>query len=346
VYIHFQYYLAAESLTTNKQSPTQNDNNMKQTITLLAALFIAALGANATTYTISSSTSWGTTQTNALGANDVININSGVTLTITSGSISPAVTFNVTGTLSHSGLDLTSTGSKIQILTFGSVVNTGGSGSKLVIGNGGTKFTHQSGPGTLSSTGIYSASGFTATGGTPLPVSLLNFSATASDGRINLSFEVAMEKNISYYEVERSTDGSNFSKTGITATANNEDDKFTYTLTDLNPAAGTNYYRLVINSTDGKAVNSNITSAKIKAAASFEPAIFPNPATSSINITTNNAAVDYSVVDMSGRTLIAGSFTVDATKKLDITSLAKGNYILTMNSNGQTKAVSFVKIAD
>ena len=112
------------------------------------------------------------------------------------------------------------------------------------------------------------------------------------------------------------------------------------------PAAGTNYYRLVINSTDGKAVISNITSAKIKAAASFEPAIFPNPATSSINITTNNAAVDYSVIDMSGRTLIAGSFTVDATKKLDITSLSKGNYILSMNSNGQTKAVSFVKIAD
>ena len=87
-----------------------------------------------------------------------------------------------------------------------------------------------------------------------LPVTLLNFGASLSrDGKALLKWTVANEQNVSYYSVQKSTDGMNFTDIGkITATSSSSVQK-TYTYTD-NTSTGSRYiyYALKTVDKDGK----------------------------------------------------------------------------------------------
>lgn len=334
---------------------------MKKTITLLS-LLVAGVTAKADTFYFNTSSSFAaqltTLQSNAaFGSGDTI-------LLPLNGDLNLATANNTTVDLTgYSNLvigirgndfDINTNGSRLYLSNTSSIllqnssssltVSAGGSAPGLYFGTSTSSTNRQWSSGTQFGPGIFTFQGFASSSIIPLPVSLISFKAITADNHVNITFEVASEKDITYYEVERSTDGKSFTKTGIKATANNTDGQLSYSLQDMNPAAGTNYYRLVINSNNGKAVNSNVAVANMKSIA-FEPTIFPNPATAAINLTAN-AAVNYTVTDMSGRIAQVGTFNANDTKTINITSLNKGNYILNLNSNGQTKAISFVKIAD
>jgi hypothetical protein len=89
-----------------------------------------------------------------------------------------------------------------------------------------------------------------------LPVELSAFRADACSGnKVCLSWETESELKGSYYEVERSSDGTDFkalAKVPGLATDNNSSEKLFYGYIDDGPQAGANYYRL-------KQVNKNET---------------------------------------------------------------------------------------
>ena len=61
---------------------------------------------------------------------------------------------------------------------------------------------------------------------------------------MQVEWKVAVENGVKQYEVEHSTDGTNFSTAGtVIATANNGG-AVTYSFMDATPTAGTNYYRI------------------------------------------------------------------------------------------------------
>ncbi|HVF96679.1 MAG TPA: hypothetical protein VM871_05135, partial [Flavisolibacter sp.] len=80
-----------------------------------------------------------------------------------------------------------------------------------------------------------------------LPVTLSTFTAVASAAGTQLSWAATAQNNVNKYELERSTDGLNFST--ITQVPANSTAIYRYT--DVAPVAGTTYYRLKIIDANG-----------------------------------------------------------------------------------------------
>lgn len=104
----------------------------------------------------------------------------------------------------------------------------------------------------------------TGTGTTTLPVSLTTFTAKATkQGTVNLNWATASEQNNSHFEVNRSTDATNFTKIGEVAGNGTTNTAKNYNYTDNSPAVGVNYYQLKQVDNDGKSALSGVVSAKV-----------------------------------------------------------------------------------
>jgi hypothetical protein len=88
------------------------------------------------------------------------------------------------------------------------------------------------------------------TQGASLPVNFVNVRAQAKNNAVQVDWEVANEENLQQYEVERSADGSAFTKMAVQA-PRNVATNHTYTWIDTRPNAGTNFYRIKALDNDG-----------------------------------------------------------------------------------------------
>lgn len=81
-------------------------------------------------------------------------------------------------------------------------------------------------------------------GNTALPIELINFNAFAANGRVDLKWATAAEKNNDFFTIERSIDGHNFEKILTLPGAGNSVVVRNYSASDNNPVKGKAYYRL------------------------------------------------------------------------------------------------------
>lgn len=176
--------------------------------------------------------------------------------------------------------------------------------------------------------------GFGATG-TPVPMTLLWFKGFEKEGNIELNWEVASEKNIKEYMIEKSLDAIHFKPIIFVASRNAESEL--YKAIDNDAKQGYNYYRLTEVSMDGtKKIVSN-TQVFIKNASSDMLSIFPNPASSSFNVRFNGTLVAGSqlrLMDVSGKLIYKQSLN-QANTNIDVSQVAKGIYMVQIK-NGTT----------
>jgi hypothetical protein len=109
-------------------------------------------------------------------------------------------------------------------------------------------------PGTKTFTwsGLTSFSDFTGNGnGSPLPISLIDFTATPENDVVRVEWSTISETNNDYYTVERSKNGKNFESIYRLNSAGNSNDLMRYIAYDNNPYRGLSYYRLKQTDLDG-----------------------------------------------------------------------------------------------
>lgn len=108
----------------------------------------------------------------------------------------------------------------------------------------------------------------------PLSVSLLDFVAEKDEPQLAslLSWEVANEKNLNSYEIERSTDGKSFENIGSVKAIGAAN----YQYRDGQPLRGTNYYRLQMLNGDGSHEYSVIRMLRFDKMEAIT-SVFPNP---------------------------------------------------------------------
>jgi hypothetical protein len=109
-----------------------------------------------------------------------------------------------------------------------------------------------------------------------LPVKLISFTAQEKNNTIVLNWKATAESQLRRYEVERSTDGRNFTKIGEVA-ALNASGNVDYSLVDPSPNNGINYYRLRVEDLDGSAEYSHILRLTLYNGGVQVIAIYPNP---------------------------------------------------------------------
>ncbi len=117
---------------------------------------------------------------------------------------------------------------------------------------------------------------------TPLPLTLVSFTARENNNKVQLYWDVESEFDMARYEIERSTDGVNFSQIGA-VTAINSQTRHQYNYTDLQPAGGKNYYRLKIIERY-KAPHYSDIKVVSRGREAFSVSVQPNPVTANSTI--------------------------------------------------------------
>ncbi len=182
---------------------------------------------------------------------------------------------------------------------------------------------------------------FTLGSGGPLPITLLDFSAKAENKKVKLQWSTANEIDNSYFQVQRSADGINFTSIGSEPGRGNSTSTQYYFFMDLQPLYGVSYYRLKQVDKDGKFVYSKIVSVHLTKSGN-KITVFPNPVKNNqytISLTNdNNSPVEVQVYGTDGklffRKLYPGTNSINI-----INQLNPGTYILKVitNNNFETQ---------
>ncbi len=188
-----------------------------------------------------------------------------------------------------------------------------------------------------------------------LPVKLIDFKGSKYGSSNLLSWTTITELNNTGFELQRSSNGRDFTKIGFIATKadnGNSGAVINYSFEDNNPLAGTCYYRLKQIDKDGKYSYSSVVLLTGNKGSIFEIVnAYPNPVISNLNLVVNatkDETVEMVVTDIVGKIIYRTS--KPATKGLNnisinTQSLSAGTYIIkALCANGcESKAIKFVK---
>ena len=175
----------------------------------------------------------------------------------------------------------------------------------------------------------------------PLPVNFTGFYAKKVNSNVSLTWNVAFEQNVAGYEVQRSADGSNFTKIGFV----NANQSPSYSFTD-SKAIAVAYYRIKSIDNDGSYKYSSIVSLKGQQSDIVLKA-FPMPVQSELTIqynsANNNSKID--ILSADGRMIRSISLVNGSQEtKLDLSSAKAGVYFARFdNGNGQTQTLKLIK---
>jgi hypothetical protein len=291
--------------------------NMKQS--LISLMFVGLISAGypalCKTTSATSSGNWttgGIWDNGVPASGDIININSGVTVTINStvdltggaatiinifGTLSfddPAGLFNVAWLLTDSG-----DGDIINILVGGVISAADSFGG--VIWSGSTPITiipffgdpPINGPATISN-GV-------------LPIELISFKVEVVNDVVELKWVTATELNNDYFTIERASNIEQFEAVGNSVQGSGtSNEQKTYTAVDPTPLYGRSYYRLKQTDYDGQFTYSNVNTVDFDGPQFSSLRVYPNP-TNGHSVTveliglTNQLEIPFQVFDSQGK---------------------------------------------
>jgi len=185
----------------------------------------------------------------------------------------------------------------------------------------------------------------------PLPVELLSFTATKAGSVTDLAWTTASEENNSHFNVQKSTNGTDFEllgKVDTKAPNGNSAIKLNYTSVDESPILGHNYYRLEQVDLDGQKHYSEILDV-IWGVNGDLVSIYPNPTNGSLNVdiaTEKVSKVEVRVLDMTGRSILVKNATIvigTNNVQMDLGDVAPGVYNVQVYTNGTLTHTDKVK---
>lgn len=185
----------------------------------------------------------------------------------------------------------------------------------------------------------------------PLPIELVNFNAKCDGNKVMISWQTSSEKNNNYFEVERSTDGTNFQLVEKVLSQNpNSNTLLSYQSLDNNSLEGKVYYRLKQVDLDGKSSYSSVVVVTCSSAVIAPTvSIFPNPTTNNITVDIkglkgNKTIMIYDVIgqEMTKRQVTDDNENIQET--FDVSTFAKATYLLRIDVDSHLhQIIKFVK---
>ena len=165
----------------------------------------------------------------------------------------------------------------------------------------------------------------------PLPVELVSFDAALMDRQVALTWQTASEFNSSYFNVERSDDGTNWSSIGTVAANGSSQITLDYSLLDKSPLSGVSYYRLKQVDLNGsfhlseiQSINNNRKVNQVK--------IYPNPADKGlVTVVSDEPITSLIVYNAMGKIVFEKKLDSDDTYLLDTQSFESGMYWINLN---------------
>lgn len=162
---------------------------------------------------------------------------------------------------------------------------------------------------------------------TALPVSLMKFDASFLDNNdVLLIWKTDSEKNSDYFQIEYSSDATNFGSIGRDSSLVSSDSEQTYSFIHKNvPPSKIHYYRLKMVDKDGSFTYSTIKALKGKFLAIN---VYPNPTSNELTIEEKNwdKVQEVQLLTTSGK--IIHKFAPVSSNKLNLSAIPTGAYIV------------------
>lgn len=183
-----------------------------------------------------------------------------------------------------------------------------------------------------------------------LPVSLLPLQTVYEDGVSHLTWATAQEINSSYFEVQHSTNGTDFTAIGKVYASGYSNRMISYKFDDVKTGAGANYYRLRITDKDGSFTYSNITVVNVSVKGFFVTGVYPSPFTDKVSVSFSSETSGKALIrltDIAGRQFTTQ--TVNVNKGIteiilnNLGNLNKGMYMVDVNFNGNRYTQKILK---
>ncbi|HTI07948.1 MAG TPA: T9SS type A sorting domain-containing protein [Puia sp.] len=191
----------------------------------------------------------------------------------------------------------------------------------------------------------------TLSGDGALPVILSQFDAALDGKQVDLTWTTDQEVNSDHFAILHSADaGAHWQSLGTVAARGNSSTAAHYSFSDVNPAAGTNEYRLQSVDRDGASTYSEIRTVRNGLIGSVS--IFPNPAKDYVNISlsgNDNATGNLSIrlISQAGQLLVEKKVnnTGGMTVSLPVSSYPQGNYLVQVIGADGSQQISKVFIS-
>ncbi|MEO6819063.1 MAG: BspA family leucine-rich repeat surface protein [Ginsengibacter sp.] len=163
-----------------------------------------------------------------------------------------------------------------------------------------------------------------------VPIQLISFTVQKSGTNVvQINWASGVENNIAFISVEHSSAVANWQSI-YSCAPKGSDSK--YKTLDINPVAGTNYYRLLTTDLDGSQRYSDIKSVNFSS--SLLPNVFPNPASGFITIRNIKTGDVIILTDITGRQMLKKQASAER-QIMDIQSFSKGMYFISVVRDGK-----------
>ena len=182
-----------------------------------------------------------------------------------------------------------------------------------------------------------------------VPLKLLPLKAYKADKKVLLKWGTTFEQNTDRYEIERSTDGNQFTKLiGNVKAAGNSNTTLNYDFTDAAPENDINYYRIKQFDIDGQFSYTNVAKVNMKSSA-LQLNLYPSPAISQLTLefyAGRNENVLIEIFDSKGSVvskLRMNMLLGINTKTLNVNQLSSGIYMMKLSTQNEVITKRFIK---
>lgn len=186
-------------------------------------------------------------------------------------------------------------------------------------------------------TGSVSNQNFGITSATTLPVTLVSFKASGSNTGVQLNWITASERNNKGFGIERSGDGSSWTKIGFVnskATQGNSNLQLDYSFVDKAAAQGKNFYRLQQLDVNGSSAYSGIEIVTLTKTNTVS--VYPNPAKEALIVAGLEGNVVLSILNTLGQELSTTAVLYNGNPlRLNIAHLTAGVYYIMITDEHQ-----------
>ena len=179
--------------------------------------------------------------------------------------------------------------------------------------------------------------GFRPGTGVSLPATINQFTGGYANGFVELSWRSLLNATIKQFDIERSTDGTNFRQIGqvLLDEENSNNGKFTYL--DILAEKGANFYRLVLVDKEGNYSYSKVLTISVEAKGISLMVVYPNPFSKKVQVkieSDNAEPVSIRVIDNSGNVV-----------RMQAANLQKGdNRIAILNVDNLPSGLYFLEV--
>jgi hypothetical protein len=179
-----------------------------------------------------------------------------------------------------------------------------------------------------------------------LPLHLISFTASKNKNIVTLNWQTAEEINTSHFNIQRSTDGANFSNVGNVTAKGTGGQSYGFADNIDNLKADKVYYRLQLMDKDGKYSFSKIIPLALDLFAR-NIKTYPNPVKDQLYILLNaqNAGkATICISDASGKVIHSETVSTTATAmNVNVSRLAKGIYYVQLITDKGVQRTTFMK---